>query len=307
MSFLNVNNNPRSPSFNILKKNFDKKDLLIMKRIFSKMCMIRKFELNVYNLRKKNTINTLVYLSLGQESIYASVSEAIPSAYVFGQHRGHGTYLSYGGNAIKLADEISGLVTGSNKGMGGSPSITDRKKNIFGHVGLIGDQVPVAAGYALEKKDKIVVCFLGDGAAEEDYVLATLGFVKKFKLKIIFVCDDNDLSVLTPTKDRRTWRLADIAKSFGLASVDITDDPLTIFYNLKKILKNTPALINIRTCREYWHEGAGRDKPGKYFWSRYNIFKAQLEKLNLSSFVKKEEEKWLRWSEKIWKKQLQKL
>ena len=140
--------------------------------------------------------------------------------------------------------------------MGGSPPIFDRKIGMFGHVGLIGDQVPVAAGYSLIAKKQTTLCFFGDGAAEEDYVLATFGFVKKNNLKIIFICDDNDLSVLTPTKDRRKWSLKEVAKSFGLQTMDITDDPLTIYHSIKKLKKNQPALINIRTCREYWHEGS---------------------------------------------------
>ena len=54
-------------------------------------------------------------------------------------------------------DELLGLKSGTNKGMGGSPCIFDKSKNIYGHVGLIGDQVPVAAGFSLVKK-KTTVC-----------------------------------------------------------------------------------------------------------------------------------------------------
>ena len=52
---------------------------------------------------------------------------------------------------------------------------------------------------------------------------------------------------------------------FGIRSFEITDDPLTIFNTISKIKKDNifPALINIKTCREYWHEGAGKDKPSK--------------------------------------------
>ena len=46
---------------------------------------------------------------------------------------------------------------------------------MFGHVGLIGDQVPVAAGYSLIKKIKQLSVFL-EMVPEEDYVLATFGF-----------------------------------------------------------------------------------------------------------------------------------
>ena len=51
---------------------------------------------------------------------------------------------------------------GSNKGMGGSPCIFDLKK-IYGHVGLIGDQVPVAVGFSMIKKVKCSL-FFGDGS-----------------------------------------------------------------------------------------------------------------------------------------------
>ena len=54
---------------------------------------------------EKKIIKTLVYLSLGQESIAASVSEAFKNAYVFFQHRGHAQYLCFNGNEKKLADE----------------------------------------------------------------------------------------------------------------------------------------------------------------------------------------------------------
>ena len=297
----------RSSNFNIIKKKYSRKDFIILKKIFSKMSYIRSFELQAYKNRKKNIFKTLIYLSLGQESIYAAISESLKKVSTFGQHRGHGIYLSYGGNPRKLIDELIGLTSGTNKGMGGSPPIFDRKIGMFGHVGLIGDQVPVAAGYSLINKKKITLCFFGDGAAEEDYVLATLGFAKQYNLKILFICDDNDLSVLTPTKDRRKWNLSEVAKSFGLKTFDITDDPLTIYYKVKEIKKDLPALINIRTCREYWHEGAGKDRPDNNFWNRYEIVKKKLIKNNEQKFVSKIEKKNRMMAEKLWEKQLQKL
>lgn len=296
-----------SSNLNLYKKKYNKLDVKILKKIFTKMSFIREFELQAYEKRKNNDYKTLIYLCLGQESIYASVNLALPKVSIFGQHRGHGIYLAYGGKPEKLVDELIGLKTGTNKGMGGSPPVFDKKIGMFGHVGLIGDQVPVAAGYSLMKKNLTTLCFFGDGAAEEDYVLATLGFVKKNNLKIIFICDDNDLSVLTPTKDRRKWSLTEVAKSFGLNTLDITDDPLTIYHAIKKLKKNLPALINIRTCREYWHEGAGKDKPNKNFWNRYQIIRNFFIKNNEYNFVKNCENKNKDWSKKLWEKRLQKL
>ena len=157
-------------NLNLYKKKYNKLDVKILKKIFAKMSFIREFELQAYEKRKNNAFKTLIYLCLGQESIYASVNLALPKVSIFGQHRGHGIYLAYGGNPEKLVDELIGLKTGTNKGMGGSPPVFDKKIGMFGHVGLIGDQVPVAAGYSLIKKNITSLCFFGDGAAEEDYV-----------------------------------------------------------------------------------------------------------------------------------------
>lgn len=280
------------------KTPYKKEYLNIRRSIFKKMCQTRFFELEVQKNRKISKIKNLIYLSLGQEAVYSTISEVFKNSNVFFQHRGHGIYLSFGGNPKKLRDELLGLKSGTNKGMGGSPCIFDKSKNIYGHVGLIGDQVPVAAGFSLVKK-KTTVCFFGDGAAEEDYVLATLGFAAHKKLKILFVCDDNDLSVLTKTKDRRSWNLAKVAKSFGLTTADITDDPITIYKTSKKIKNKLPALINIKTCREFWHEGHNKDKKNKNDWNRFEIEK-KFFKDNDNLFYKKTEKFYKSWAKKIW-------
>lgn len=295
-------------NLNIYKYNLkNKKYLKLLKNIFEKMSKIRNFELQAYEHRKNKKFETLIYLCLGQESIYAASAVALKKPAIFGQHRGHGIYLANNGDPKKLVDELIGLDSGTNQGMGGSPPILDTKIGMYGHVGLIGDQVPVAAGFSLIKKNKTTLCFFGDGAAEEDYVLATFGFAKQYNLKIIFICDDNDLSVLTPTKERRKWKLKDVAKSFGLSSYEITDDPITIYETIQKCKKTFPALINIKTCREYWHEGAGKDKPNKKSWNRYSIIRKELIKYKEEKFVLNCEKKYKDDFEKLWLNRLQKL
>ena len=281
-------------------------NLSIRKKIFSKICKIRFFELQVQKLREKNIIKSLIYLSLGQESIAATISEVFKNPYVFFQHRGHAQYLAFGGNEKKLINELLGKKSGSNKGMGGSPCIFDLKKKIYGHVGLIGDQVPVSVGFSMIKRNSTVVCFFGDGAAEEDYVLAALGTAATKKLKILFVCDDNNLSVLTPINDRRSWKIENVAKSMGIPSISVKDDPMSIYKETQKLKKKLPALINIKTCREFWHEGFGKDKPEKGYWNRFEIEKKGLIKIKQKTFVEKEIKKNMKWAENLCQKQLQK-
>jgi len=302
-----MSKNFRSPNYNLIKNIEKKVDKNTILRIFSKMSRIRYFEKKIKETQISNPkkVMALLYLSLGQESVSASVSEVFKNSYVLAQHRGHGPYLSFGGDPIKLIDELLGLKTGCCGGKGGSPMIHDFKKKIIGHAGLIGDHVPVATGMSFIKKKEYFVCFFGDGAAEEDYVLAALGYAATHKLKILFICDDNNLSVLTPIKDRRNWEITDVAKSFGISSVDISDDPWNIYHWSKKLKQKLPALINIRTCRDTWHVGTGTD--GKPEWNRFEITKKKLKKIFSEKKIDQIENKEKLWAEKLIKKRLQKL
>lgn len=228
------------------------------KQIFRKMCLIRYFEFQVCEAVKKNLIPGPVYLSIGQEAISATISTIIKGYAVFAQHRCHSVYLAHGGNPERLVDELLGYETGCCGGKGGSPCIQDLTIPIYGHHGLIGENIPLATGYALAMNKPTVVYF-GDAAAEEDYAAASFGFAATHKLPILYICEDNNLSILTPVKDRRSWKVVDIAAGFGLHALDLEDEPEEIIKAVKDI--SLPALVNIRTCRHYWHVGIGNDGP----------------------------------------------
>ena len=273
--------------------------------MFRRICLTRYNDLRVRQEQDKKNVNCLIYLSVGQESIAASVSMSLTGSWVLAQHRCHGVYLSFGGNHRAMIDELLGLDTGANKGMGGSPPLQDYSAGIIGHNGLVGDQVPVAAGVALfPGKRRQVVCFFGDGAAEEDYVLSAMGFAGSRKLPILFVCEDNDLSVLTPTSDRRNWKLLEVAKSFGLEATDISDDPWLVNHWTRKLTQRLPALINVRTCRELWHVGIGRDGPPE--WNRFELVKKALRDLELGDKANQMESSVVERVDNLWDERLQK-
>ena len=238
--------------------------------IFQRMCFTRYFELRVLNAYDNGLIKVPVYLSIGQESISASIASVISDCYIFAQHRAHSVYLAFGGDPGKLIDELLGRPNGCSGGMGGSASIQDPKIKMVGHHGLIGENVPMAVGAALGAPGEKVVCFFGDGAAEEDYVFGAMGFAVTHKLPVLFVCEDNDLSILTPKNLRRSWSITDVATSIGMPSFDISDDPMRIIGCAKQAVENLPAFINCRTCRHHWHVGTGVDAPPS--WDRLALF-----------------------------------
>lgn len=268
----------------------------LSREIFRRMCLIRYFDLEVARAYKEGVISCPIYLSIGQEAIASAVSVVISGYYIFGQHRGHSVYLAFGGDQIKLRDELLGKPTGCNKGIGGSPMIQDQNIKMIGHHGLIGENVPIAVGYALGSGQN-TVCFFGDAAAEEDYMFAAMGFAITHKLPILFVCEDNDLAVLTRTEVRRNWEAADVAGGFGIPSVDITDDPWLIARHTKELCQNLPAFINCRTCRHYWHMGAGIDEPPE--WDRFALVKQELRRLGIEA--EKVEETTREYIKGLWK------
>ena len=269
--------------------------------IFKKASLCRNFEEQVIiNVNSKN-ITTPVYVSAGQEFIASTLSSIIKKNKIkpllFGQHRCHSTYLAFGGNIIKLIDELLGRKTGCTKGKGGSASINSKDINMFGHDGLMGSNGPIGVGACFATKKPTIV-FLGDAAAEEDYVLGALGWASHKKLPILFIIEDNNLSILTKKSVRRNWNMKDVARSFKLEGYDIKDDPNQI-EKYSNLFFKKPTLLNINTNRIYWHAGGGRDND-----KNFDRFKNEKRLLGPKAF--KIDEYYKMYVKKLWKLQLEK-
>ena len=271
--------------------------------VFKNASICRHFENEVYNQVLNGLIKFPVYLSAGQEYIPATIAEIVKQKKIkpllFGQHRAHSIYLSFNGNIDKLVKELLGNKNGCTYGMGGSLSIHSKKIGMFGHDGFMGSNACIGTGACFSSK-KPTIIFIGDAALEEDYVLASLSWVAKKKLPILFVVEDNNFAVLTKKSDRRDWKAIDVAKSFKLNAFDTKDDPVNIFKALNKNIFLKPTLINIHTNRLFWHSGAGTDNF-KNFDRHYD------QKKKLGNIGTKLDDKIQMKIKKIWQNNLEKL
>lgn len=228
--------------------------------IYNKMFKIRHFELNVAEAHKQGAINVPIYLSIGQESIAATLATFFSSGIpIFGQHRAHSYFLAFGGDMRHLRSELLSENSIWSQGSGGSASISSKDIGMFGHGGLMGDQVPIAIGYSLATSNPVLTV-VGDASAEEDYVLSAIGYAVKRNLPVIMVCEDNNLSILTEKSVRRDWELHEVALSYGASAFDIEDEPEVIWKILMEWNKADVLVLNVRTERHYWHAGSGQDK-----------------------------------------------
>lgn len=269
--------------------------------MFNKAAFVAAFEKRLQLVMQTFNVGYPVYLCLGEEFISAAVATVYDNMSLFAQHRCHGWYLSLGGEPEKLRDEILGLPSGYCGGMAGSPSVCNTRIGMFGHSGLLGDQIPIAVGAAIGGM-KNVVSVAGDAAVEEDYALAAYGFAASRKLPILFICEDNGLSILTKTEIRRKWNICDVVRGFGMTVYDIVDDPWLIMHYIKN--NELPLFLNIKTCRKLWHSGCGSD--GEPTWDRYSLVRNEMVKMGLATQVIDIEKTASDAVEKIWQEQLQK-
>lgn len=269
--------------------------------IFKRICEIRYFELNVKKAFDSGLIKMPIYLSVGQEVVAAALSVAYPGVAIFGQHRCHDLYLAYGGNVAALIDELLHRPTGCAGGMGGSASIHSPAIGMFGHDGLMGTQIPVAVGYALAT-NKRTLAVMGDASAEEDYVFGAMGYAAHKKLPVLFVCMDNGLSILTKVAVRRNWKMADIAASFGMRAVEITDNPWLIAHHARIFENSLPAFMNIHVVRHLWHNGTGTDGPPE--WDRFLLIKEELQKIGMTEKINSIEDDAQASMDRAWETQL---
>ena len=128
-------------------------------------------------------------------------------------------------------------------------------------------------------------------------MLASLSWISKKNLPILFVVEDNNFAVLTKKKDRRDWAVKDIAKAFKIKSFDVEDDPKKIFKALNTNIFKGPKLINIHTNRLYWHAGAGKDSP-----SVFDRLKKEIK--NLGKYADTVDNQIKQKVKKLWEKHL---
>lgn len=266
--------------------------------IFKKAALSRIFEENVFKYIKESKFKCPIYLSAGQEFIPATLSTIIKTKpAIFAQHRAHHTYLSFGGDVGELIDELLGKPTGCSGGMGGSASIQSKAIKMYGHDGLMGTQIPISVGYAFSSKE-LTLGIMGDASAEEDYVMSAIAWAGFKKLPILFIVEDNNLSILTEKKVRRDWDMHTFAKSVNVDAYNISDDPEEIFGNLSNYDFKSPRLLNINTTRLFWHSGAGVDAYERF--DRY----AHMKK-NLGSIGDEIHETTSNYLENLWKQRLE--
>ena len=148
----------------------------------------------------------------------------------------------------------------------------DIPNRFMGGWGIVGAQVPVAAGLAFAEKykgsDGIAIVFLGDGAINIGSFHEGLALSALWKIPVIFVIENNQFAMGTPLeKTAPTEDLSIRALAYPMARETVDGHDIfavreTIFAAAKRAREhNLPTLVEAKTYRYRGHSMAD---PAKY-------------------------------------------
>lgn len=245
----------------------------LLSDLYKQMARIRRFEEEAARLYTEKKIGGFLHLYIGQEAVaVGALSVLQKNDYVMTAYRCHGHYLARGGSARAGMAELLGKETGCAKGRGGSMHFYDVENRFMGGWGIVGAQIPVAAGLAFAEKykgsDGVAIVFLGDGAINIGSFHEGLALSALWKIPVIFVIENNQFAMGTPLeKTAPTDDLSIRALAYPMARETVDGHDIfavreTIFAAAKRAREQQlPTLVEAKTYRYRGHSMAD---PAKY-------------------------------------------
>src|SRR5436190_8050485 len=114
------------------------------------MMLIRRFEERAGEMYAKAKVGGFLHLAIGEEAtIVGAVRAMRDEDYLISTYRSHGHALSRGADPNKVMAELFGREPGVSGGRGGSMHMFDLERRFMGGYGIVGGNLPLAAGMAL--------------------------------------------------------------------------------------------------------------------------------------------------------------
>ena len=194
---------------------------------YEMMLTIRGFEQRVARLFEEGLIHGTAHLCIGQEACaVGAVSALRPTDPIVSNHRGHGHFLARTADPAGLMAELLGKGTGVCMGRGGSQHLCHAERAFYGTTGITGGGLPMATGLALSQKLRktgaVVICFFGDGAANQGTFHESLNMASIWDLPVLYFCENNLYAMSTAVCDSmRVPAIADRASAYGMAGTGV--------------------------------------------------------------------------------------
>src|SRR5215210_4110479 len=164
------------------------------------MVLIRRFEERAGQMYAKNKVGGFLHLAIGEEATIVGAVRAMREAdYLISTYRSHGHALARGTDPDRVMAELFGRQDGVSKGRGGSMHMFDLERRFMGGYGIVGGNLPLAAGLALSSDYRgdgdVTLCMMGDGAANQGTFGETLNLAALWDLPVVFMVVNNQFGM----------------------------------------------------------------------------------------------------------------
>jgi pyruvate dehydrogenase E1 component alpha subunit len=217
--------------------------------------------------------------------------------YLISTYRSHGHALARGTDPDRVMAELFGRDEGVSRGRGGSMHMFDLERRFMGGYGIVGGNLPLAAGMALASDyqglDEVTLCVFGDGAANQGTFGETLNLAALWKLPIVFMVTNNQFGMGTALE--RHSAVTDLhrrGEGFGVPGMRCDGmDVVETYHVLREAIRRTredhrPLLVEAVTYRFRGHSMADpeeyRTKEQVEEWRKRDPINTFAERLELS-------------------------
>ncbi len=166
------------------------------RELLTTMVLIRRFEEEAGRQYQRAKAGGFLHLAIGEEAtIVGTTSVMRDEDYLIGTYRTHGHAIARGTHPNNVMAELFGRVDGTSGGRGGSMHIFDLENRFMGGYGIVGGNLPLAAGLALASdykgEDAVTVCMFGDGASNTGNFGETMNLAALWDLPVFFMVENN--------------------------------------------------------------------------------------------------------------------
>src|ERR687890_64102 len=236
--------------------------------LLSRMALIRRFEEEAGRQYQRAKAGGFLHLSIGEEAtIVGTTSVMREEDFLIGTYRTHGHAIARGTEPKRVMAELFGREEGTSGGRGGSMHMFDAERRFMGGYGIVGGNLPLAAGMGLASDylgtDEVTVCVFGDGAANQGTFGETLNLAALWKLPVVFMVTNNQFGMGTALE--RHSAVTDLhrrGEGFGVPGMrcdgmDVLDTYNVTTEALKKAREDRqPVLVEAITYRFRGHSMA---------------------------------------------------
>jgi pyruvate dehydrogenase E1 component alpha subunit len=232
------------------------------------MMLIRRFEERAGEMYAKAKVGGFLHLAIGEEATIVGSARAMRDKdYLISTYRSHGHALVRGTHPNGVMAELFGRVDGVSKGRGGSMHMFDLEKRFMGGYGIVGGNLPIAAGFGLASDylgtEDATLCQFGDGASNQGTFGETMNLAALWKLPVVFMVTNNQFGMGTALE--RHSAVTDLQRKgegFGVPGMECDGmDVLDTYHVTQEALRlareeRRPVLVEAITYRFRGHSMA---------------------------------------------------